>query len=184
MTFRSDQTGCGTQFRKNSCSMSLRNHSGMPVEHLCPFLDSLRHHRLFHNLAESLARGMLPESTMEAIRLGRMTALSKRDWGVRGKVIGDVVRRLVARTMAQQMGKTVESATAPFQHAVSTRAGCECIAHALQGFSDLDPNATIISIDGISGLLNVAGGRSIAVRILRVSRTRYAKGKEESKGIQ
>ena len=67
--------------------------SGMPVEHLCPFLDSPRDHRLFHNLAESLARGMLLESTVESIRLGRMTALSKRDGGVRGIVTGDVVRR-------------------------------------------------------------------------------------------
>ena len=144
--------------------------SGMTVEHLRPLLESSRDHRLFCTLAESMARGMLPQPIVEAIRLGRMTALRKNDGGVRGIVTGDVVRRLVARTMAQQMGKTVESATAPFQYALSTRAGCECIAHALQGLCDVDPNATIISIDGISaydqisraammdGLLNVAGG--------------------------
>ena len=52
---------------------------------------------------------------------------------------------------------------------LSTRAGCECIAHALQGLSELDPNTTI-SKDGIGafdqisraamldGLMNVAGG--------------------------
>ena len=72
--------------------------------------------------------------------------------------------------MAQQLGTVVESATAPYQYALRTRAGCECIAHALQGLCDVDPNATIISIDGIGafdqisraamleGLMNVEGG--------------------------
>ena len=34
---------------------------------------------------------------------------------MRGIVAGDVIRRLVARTVAQQLGKAVENATAPFQ---------------------------------------------------------------------
>ena len=33
----------------------------------------------------------------------------------------------------------MESATAPNQYALRTRAGCECIAHALQGLCDVDP---------------------------------------------
>ena len=32
----------------------------------------------------------------------------------------------------------------------STRAGCECIAHMLQGLTELNPRATVVSIDGIS----------------------------------
>ena len=52
----------------------------------------------------------------------RMIALQKPWSGVRG--ISDVVRRLVARTMAQNFSK-VEAATAPHQDAVSTRGG-EC----------------------------------------------------------
>ena len=93
--------------------------------------------------------------------------------GVRGVVVGDVIRRLVSRTMAQQMSAAVESATAPFHYALSTRAGCECIAHALQGLTDVDPSTTIISIDGISafdqisraamldGLMNVERGGKV-----------------------
>ena len=42
-----------------------------------------------------------------------------------------------------------EIATAPFQYALSTRAGSECIAHVLQTLTDTDPNATVLSIDGI-----------------------------------
>ena len=79
-----------------------------------------------------------------------MTALRKPDGGVRGIVAGDVIRRLVSRTIAQQMLKAVESATAPYQYALSTRAGCECIAHVLQGLCEQNPQATVISIDGVS----------------------------------
>ena len=51
--------------------------------------------------------------------------------------------------MAKQISKTVEVATAPFQHALKTKAGCECVAHVLQTLTDLDPEATVISIDGV-----------------------------------
>ena len=40
---------------------------------------------------------------------------SKFDGGVRGIVAGDVVRRLVARTMSQQLSPAVERATSPYQ---------------------------------------------------------------------
>ena len=52
--------------------------------------------------------------------------------------------------MSQQMMEAVQNATAPFQHALATRAGCECVAHALQGITELNPRATVTSIDGIS----------------------------------
>ena len=68
-----------------------------------------------------------------------MTALQKPGGGVRGIVAGDVVTRLVARTISQQLGKAVEGATAPCQYALSTRAGCECVAQVLQALTNLDP---------------------------------------------
>ena len=82
--------------------------------------------------------------------MGRMTALHKANGGVRGIVVGEVVRRLVARTMAQQLGPQVEAATAPFQYALSSRAGSECVAHVIQGLCEVNPEATVMLIDGIS----------------------------------
>ena len=55
---------------------------------------------------------------------------------------------------------------------MATRAGCECISHVLQGLTELNPNNTILSVDGMSafntisrratlqGLSNVEGGQS------------------------
>ena len=106
----------------------------MTVEHLQPLLDHSKDAKQFFQVAELLSRAKVPASVRDAVKLGRLTALRKPDGGVRGIVAGDIVRRFVARTMSQQLMDDVERATAPFQYALSTRAGCEC-THALEGSS-------------------------------------------------
>ena len=145
----------------------------MTTEHLRPLLENPRVLHSFFRMCERLSQVKVPPTVVEAIRVGRMTALRKPDGGVRGIVAGDVIRRLVSRTIAQQIGKAVESATAPHQHALSTRAGCECIDHVLQGLCEQNPQATVVSIDGLSafdqisraamldGLFNVANGGAV-----------------------
>ena len=73
----------------------------------------------------------------------------------------------------------MERATAPFQYALSTRAGCECIAHALQALTDQDPQSTIRSVDEIGaydtisrnamlrGLRHMEGGEAILPFVLQ-----------------
>ena len=146
--------------------------SGTTAEHLRPLLDSHRDGQRFWRVCEGFARAEMPIEVLQALRIGRMTALQKPTGGVRGIVVGDFVRRLVARTLAQQLGPAVESATAPFQFALSTKAGGECVAHVAQALTDMDDNATLLSVDGIgafdlvsrgammSGLLEVEGGAS------------------------
>ena len=70
--------------------------------------------QLFGQVGALLSVGNVPEPFLEGIRLGRMTALKKPDGGVRGIVVGDIIRRLVARTIAKQVSKQAEAATAPF----------------------------------------------------------------------
>ena len=78
-----------------------------------------------------------------------MTALRKANGGVRGIVAGDILPRLVARTMCHQLGPAIEAATAPFQHALTTRSRCECVAHAIQALTDINESATVMSVDGV-----------------------------------
>ena len=113
--------------------------SGMTAEHLRVLLDSPSCTSL---LGEA-------EEVVTVIRLGRMTALQKANGGVRGIVVGDVFRRVVARTIAQQYAKLGEAATHPFQCALSTRAGTECVTHIVQAMTSEDRETTILSIDGI-----------------------------------
>ena len=104
---------------------------------------------LFSQFAGILARGDIPPNALEVIRRGRMSALRKVNGGVRGIVVGDTLRRLVARTIVQQIGEAVERATSPFQYVLKTRAGCKCVSHMFQTLLDLDPRATILSVDGV-----------------------------------
>ena len=104
---------------------------------------------------------------------GRLTAPVKPDGGVRGTVVGDILRRLVARTTAQQVSTEAEAATALFQYAPSTRAGCECVAYFMGALTDFNPEATVVSIDAtgahdiisrnavLEGLLQVENGDQV-----------------------
>ena len=112
----------------------------------------------FFRVAESLATAQVPQEVVDGLRLGRITALQKPTGGVRGIVAGDIIRRLVGRTIAQQLGPAVERATSPFQYALSTRAGCECVAHALQALCETDPQSTVLSIDGVSAFDLISRG--------------------------
>ena len=134
------------------------------LEHLRPLLDNPRDVHSLFLMAEQLAQGLAPEAAVRALRLDRLTALRKPTGGVRGIVVGDILRRLVSRTIAQQLNDVVKNATSPFQYALSTRAGCECIAHALQALCEQDPNATILSVDGIGAFDLVSRGATLHCR--------------------
>ena len=98
--------------------------SGMTAEHVKPLLENDNDAESLCQVAELLCRGHIPSEVLSVIRMGRLTALQKPTEGVRGIVAGDILRRLVSRTVAQQIKQQVERATAPFQYALSTRAGC------------------------------------------------------------
>ena len=142
--------------------------SGMTCEHLRPLLPDHRGLHLLFQIAERMAKAQVPEAVVNFIRMGRLTALSKPDGGVRGIVVGDVLRRLVARTMSQQLAPAVERATSPYQYALTTRAGCECVAHALQGLTEMDPQVTVTSIDGLGAFDLISRGAMLR-GLMRVS---------------
>ena len=147
--------------------------SGMTSEHLRPLLASSPMLHWLFRLGEHLVTAKVPDQVVEAVRMGRMTALRKPSGGVRGIVVGDVIRRLVARTVAQKVSSNVESATAPYQYALSTRAGCECVSHVVQAMCEANPLTTTVSVNGVSaydtisreammhGLMGMEGGECL-----------------------
>ena len=141
--------------------------SGMTTEHLRPLLDSEEDCEKFWFFCQAFAQARVPDEVLSAVRMGRITALQKPSGGIRGIVVGDSVRRLVSRTIAQQIGPAVQVATAPHQYAMSTRAGCESIAHLLQARTDQDHRATVLSIDGI-GAFDLVSRESMLRGLSRV----------------
>ena len=106
-------------------------------------------------LAQKLAVGDVPEAIREGLAVAHLTALQKVDdtgtptGDVRGIATGIVLRRLVARTIAQQYAERVLQATSPFQYALSTRAGADCVALMAKLLTDMDEDTTIASLDGV-----------------------------------
>ena len=58
--------------------------------------------------------------------------------------------------MAQQLAQEIQKATSPFQYALSTRAGVECIFHMLEALTAADDQRTVISIDGIGAFDSIS----------------------------
>ena len=112
-------------------------------------LDDAETSLLLFRAAEDLARAQAPDCITRAFMCATMTAFQKQDGGVRGIATGTSFRRLVAKTLARQFGKAVEAVCAPYQFALSTRAGTDCVGHGIRAFTDADPQCTVLSIDGV-----------------------------------
>ena len=122
---------------------------GCTNEMLRVCLDDLELLQLLTTAAEDFARGATPPCVSHMFTMASMTALQKKDGGVRGIATGTTFRRLVAKTLARQFSKDVEAACAPFQFALSTRAGVDCVGHAVRAATDGNPELTVLSIDRV-----------------------------------
>ena len=141
----------GTLFSKCLASApagSAPGPGGCTNEMLKVCLDDVEVTQFLFLAAQDMARADIPDSA-RCLMVSTMTALRKRDGGVRGIATGTSFRRLIAKTLARQFGKVVESTCAPFQFALSTRAGTDCVGHPVRVMTDADPDATILSIDGV-----------------------------------
>ena len=117
---------------------------GCTYEMIKVCLDDWETLQLLTSAAEDFARGTSPEVS-KAFFFATFTALQKKDGGVRGIATGSVFRRLVAKTLAKQFSSAVETACAPFQFALSTRANTDCVGHALRAATDMNPQMTVLS---------------------------------------
>ena len=103
----------------------------------------------FSHLADAFARAEVPHEIMQAVRLGRMKALKKETGRIRGIGAGNILRRLVCKTVAKQHAENFLKATSPYQFALQTKAGVEALAHVLRVLAESDEQIVILSIDGI-----------------------------------
>ena len=123
--------------------------SGLTSDTLRLVLDDEEATQRLTAVAESLARADVPPSIIPCLGLGRMVALQKPNGRVRGIIIGDVLRRLVSRSLAQTYAEAIHTACSPHQFALSTRAGTEAIIHTITAATQANPAHTVVSVDGI-----------------------------------
>ena len=120
---------------------------GCSCEMLRVLLDDREGLLLLTAAAEDFARGDVPHCIFSAFTLATITALQKRRGGVSGIATGTSFRRLVAKTLARQLMGEVEQSCAPFQFALSTRAGTDCVGHAIRAVTERQPDMTVLSLD-------------------------------------
>ena len=123
----------------------------------------------------------MPTDVFNALSMSRLTALRNSAGGVRGIATGDVFRRLVSRTLAQAFAHVFDETTRPFQFALSTRAGTDSLAAMLRAGTELDPAATVVSLDGRSAYDSVSRAailgklKQVAPQLLPFVRSLYAR---------
>ena len=125
--------------------------SGATAEYLRVLLDDEDCCDLLVTAAQRLAQADVPDDVAAGLCLGRMVALLKPSGG-----ICDVFRRLVSRTLAQQFSTPLQEACAPYQYALSTRAGAEALARALRGATGMSTSTPVVSVDGIGALDHIS----------------------------
>ena len=102
---------------------------GCTYEMLQVCLDDVEVLQMLTSAAEKFSIAALPRVVSKLSSKHNMTALLKRDGGVRGIATGTSFRMLVAKSLARQFSKEVERACVQFQFALSTRAGTDCVGH-------------------------------------------------------
>ena len=64
--------------------------------------------------------------------------------------MGDVFRRLVARTLAKEWAQVFDAATRPYQFALQAGAGTNALAASVRAALSLRPRSVLVSLDGRS----------------------------------
>ena len=74
-------------------------------------------------------------------------------------------RRLVAKVLARQFSDAVEAVCAPLQFALSTRAGTDCVGHAIRVAIELNLHLTVLSKDGVGAYDHVFRASMLATLV-------------------
>ena len=130
--------------------------SGLTTDTLRILLDDDTATTNLIRVARHFAQASIPAEIARAIGLGQMVALTKPNGRVRGIVVGDVLRRLVSRCLAQKYAQPIHTACQPHQFALATRSGTEAVVHALTAVTEANPTHTILSVDGVGAYDNIS----------------------------
>ena len=94
-------------------------------------------------------------------------SMRKSGGGARALVVGDVLRRFTGRDLAPTYATQLQQACLPFQFGLSMRAGTEALARVLTVATELDPRATVLSVDAAGAYDHVSRGAMLQARHAR-----------------
>ena len=126
--------------------------------HACFLLDDEEDARLLHGAALRLANAEVPPAVVDGIRVARLVVLRKPNGRVRALAVGDVLRRLVGRVLAQHFAPHFQQACMPHQYGLSTRTGAEAVSRLRRAATEACPRVTVLSVDAVGAFDHVARG--------------------------
>ena len=77
----------------------------------------------------------------------RLHAAAKKDGGIRPIAVGNILRRLTAKTIARRVQERAASLLAPHQLGVGVKNGCEAILHTVRKVLESDPSLFCLQVD-------------------------------------
>ena len=99
-------------------------------------------------LVNTALMGHLPDCARDAFYAASLTALRKRDGGLRPIAIGSVYRRLATKVALKPLTQELGSQLRPVQLGYGTVGGCEAAVHAARHFfENMTKNEVLVKID-------------------------------------
>ena len=83
-------------------------------------------------LCNCITRGELPHHARDLLFASNLTALRKKDGGIRPIAVGNTIRRLAAKAACRPTIRSLSREFAPTQLGVGVPGGCEAAAHAVR----------------------------------------------------
>ncbi|KAL2608417.1 hypothetical protein R1flu_026990 [Riccia fluitans] len=102
---------------------------------------------LMFDLCTHIAQGRVFASTAYLLGASCLLALEKPSSDIRPIPVGEILYRLVARTLGFQFQEALADHFSPLQFGVAMRGGCETIIHGLRATLDLHPDWVVLQVD-------------------------------------
>ncbi|KAL2651228.1 hypothetical protein R1flu_019356 [Riccia fluitans] len=102
---------------------------------------------LLFDLCTHIAQGRLSAPTAYPPGASRLLSLEKPSRGVQPIAEGEVLYRLVARSLGFQFWEALADHFSPLQFGMAARGGCETIIHGLRAILDLHPDWVFLQDD-------------------------------------
>ena len=102
------------------------------------------------NLCLKLLRGQIPQHARDFLFATNLSALRKKDGGIRPIAVGNVFRQLASKIAAKRVIPELRRQTSPVQLGIGVSGGCEAAAHTNRAFvqSPVVPgNNVLIKLD-------------------------------------
>ena len=107
---------------------------------LCPSTDQANQTtRALTQLVELLCSGLIPNEVVPYLCGASLLASQKKGGGLRPIAVGEVLRRLVSKTLSTTLRQEAINSLSPHQKGVGVKAGCESIIHTITQFREVTP---------------------------------------------